>query len=207
METIETDRFDHDPASDLLRLRQAARPSPRTHARPEAYPCPDHRQARRMAAAPRLPSGGTLPDRRVVSVHPEDRGHQRLARRYGSRSRPARQARARTGALFACRGGRNARPSPGYRGVRGATRICTPTDRPPDTAARHRFERLAADVEGRLTGEIGRPIRRLPTRCPARAGRSDGLLLKTASSFRRAPEQFLLLFKWLLCKQAPLFDK
>ena len=67
--------------------------------------------------------------------------------------------------------------------------------------------RLAADVEGRLTGEFGRPIRRLPTRCPARAGRSDGLLLKTASSFRRAPEQFLLLFNWLLCKQAPLFDK
>ena len=68
-------------------------------------------------------------------------------------------------------------------------------------------ERLAADVEGRLTGEFGRPIRRLPTRCPARAGRSDGLLLKTASSFRRAPEQFVLLFNWLLCKQAPLFDK
>lgn len=100
----------------------------------------------------RLPSGGTLPDRRVVFVHLEDRGHQRLARRYGSRSRPARQARARTGALFACRGGRNARPSPGYRGVRGATRICTPTDRPPDTAARHRF--------GAPRGRCGRVIDR-----------------------------------------------
>jgi len=65
----------------------------------------------------RLPSGGTLPDRRAVFVHLEDRGHQRLARRYGSRSRPARQARARTGALFACRGWRRYRRPVWHRGL------------------------------------------------------------------------------------------